>query len=263
MSFRVIVTGACGRMGSEVVRAISGQPDMAVVGAVDTTRVGEDIGVVAGRPALNVLVGTLQAALAGGAPGVLVDFTRGDVAPANVLAAVQAGWHAVVGTTGISSEAQAEIEKAASDKGIGVLIAPNFALGAVLMMRFAREAASYYEWAEIIELHHEKKIDAPSGTALRTADLMRESRPHGFGAVSGETEKIGGARGGLREGVRVHSVRLPGLVAHQEVLFGGAGETLTLRHDSMSRESFMPGVLLAVRRIDRVRGLVVGLEHLM
>jgi 4-hydroxy-tetrahydrodipicolinate reductase len=143
-----------------------------------------------------------------------------------------------------------------------VLLAPNFALGAVLMMRFAAEAARYYEWAEIIELHHEKKIDAPSGTALRTAQLMRQAQPS-WQAVQGESHKLPGARGADADGIRIHSVRLPGLVAHQEVLLGGAGETLTLRHDSLSRTSFMPGVALAVRRIGEHTGLLVGLETLL
>lgn len=254
----VAVAGACGRMGQEVVRAVCGQSDMRLVGAVDPASPGADACKLAGIESCGV---TVTPEFQGGAD-VLVDFTRGDVAPGTVVAALEAGTACIVGTTGIAAADLERMREAAERAGRGVLVAPNFALGAVLMMRFAAEAARFYEWAEIIELHHEKKLDAPSGTALKTAQMMQE-RQASFGAVAGEVEKVPGARGGLASGVRVHSVRLPGLVAHQEIILGGLGETLTIRHDSLARTSFMPGVLLAIRRIGSVRGLVVGLEHLM
>jgi 4-hydroxy-tetrahydrodipicolinate reductase len=250
----VAVAGAHGRMGQEACQAVLAQADMRLVGALDPSGVGGDAG--RGVSVTDHLEEALRDAQ------VMVDFTRGDVAPANVLGALSRKVACVVGTTGISSDDLRRIEAASAEHGRAVLVAPNFALGAVLMMRFAQEAAKYYEWAEIIELHHENKIDAPSGTALRTADMMAESRPS-FKAVAGETEKLGGARGAQRGGVHLHSVRLPGLVAHQEVILGASGETLTIRHDSMHRASFMPGVMLAIRRILDRQGLIVGLEHLM
>ena len=253
---RVAVSGASGRMGLEVVQTVLRQADMRLVAALDVNGVGREA-----APACGVVVSDDVTVAVAGAD-VLVDFTRGDASPAVLRAAVAAGVACVVGTTGIAPTVLDELDASAKARGVPVLLVPNFALGAVLMMRFAQEAARFYEWGEIIELHHENKIDAPSGTALRTADLMAAVRPSA--AVANETEKVAGARGALREGVRVHSVRLPGLVAHQEVILGGTGETLTIRHDSLSRTSFMPGVMLAVRRIRTAApGLMVGLERLM
>ena len=263
----VVVAGAAGRMGCEVVRTVLAQPDMALVGAADVARVGEDAGLVAGVASCGVAIASqVQEALASSGARVLVDFTRADVAVGNVLSAVAAGVACVVGTTGLDAGHLERIARAAENRGVGVLVAPNFALGAVLMMRFASEAARYYEWAEIIERHHEKKLDAPSGTALRTAELMaaeRRATGGGFQQVAGEIEKLASARGAEFQGIRIHSVRSPGLLAHQEVVLGGPGETLTIRHDSTARTSFMPGVMLAIRRIRDVRGLLVGLEHLL
>lgn len=218
---RVAVAGAAGRMGSTVCEAVGGAADMELTGRAD--------------PALDT-------SLADVLPGadVVVDFTTPDTAQANALACLEAGVHVVIGTTGFDP---APLQAAAATSAGNVLIAPNFAIGAVLMMRFAAEAARHFPKAEIIELHHDRKLDAPSGTAARTASLM-------------EPEMDGP--------VPIHSVRLPGLVAHQEVLFGGLGETLTIRHDSLSRESFMPGVLLAVRAVPTLpEPVVTGLEHVL
>jgi len=210
----VAVSGADGRMGRTVCAAVQQAPDMTLVGRAD--------------PAL----GTALTEVLGDAE-VVVDFSRPDTALANALACVAAGVHAVVGTTGF------DIEPLRSATGANVIVAPNFAIGAVLMMRFAVEASKHMARAEIIELHHDGKLDAPSGTAARTAELMDGDVP-------------------------VHSVRLPGLVAHQEVILGDLGQTLTIRHDSMSRESFMPGVLLAVRKVSSLtESPVVGLEALL
>jgi 4-hydroxy-tetrahydrodipicolinate reductase len=218
---RVAVAGAAGRMGQTVCAAVEGAPDMELVARAD--------------PALVV---SLDQALEA-RPDVLVDFTIPDTALQNARQAVGAGVHVVIGTTGFDLSALEELD------GANVFVAPNFAIGAVLMMRFAQEAARHMARAEIIELHHDRKVDRPSGTAARTASLMKEAAPD------------------LGE-VPIHSVRLPGLVAHQEVIFGDVGQTLTIRHDSVDRESFMPGVLLAVRRVAALtESPVIGLEKLL
>jgi 4-hydroxy-tetrahydrodipicolinate reductase len=218
---RVVVAGAAGRMGATVCEAVEAAPDMVLAGRAD--------------PALGTSLADVLAEA-----DVVVDFTTPGTAQANALACLAAGVHVVIGTTGFDP---APLQDAARASAGNVLIAPNFAIGAVLMMRFAAEAARHFPKAEIIELHHDRKLDAPSGTAARTASLMEP---------------------GMDGPVPIHSVRLPGLVAHQEVLFGGLGETLTIRHDSLSRESFMPGVLLAVRAVPTLpEPVVTGLEHVL
>ncbi len=233
-------------MGQQVCAAVEESPDLALVAAID---LGDPVG----------------AAVDAGAQ-VAVDFTHPDAVMGTLEALVAAGVHAVVGTTGFDAARIATVEGWLADRpGVGVVLAPNFALGAVLMMRFAREAARFYESVEIIELHHPGKADAPSGTARLTAEQVAVARAEaGLGPIPDATVGgLEGARGADVAGVRVHAVRLRGLVAHQEVLFGGAGETLTVRHDSLHRESFMPGVLLAVRRVVERPGLTVGLEPLL
>ncbi|MCE5203812.1 MAG: 4-hydroxy-tetrahydrodipicolinate reductase [Actinomycetia bacterium] len=252
---RVAVTGAAGRMGSEVIRAVNAEPDMEVVVGVDPAHPGETL--------QGVVVSTdLSSAIEREHPDVMVDFTRPDAVETNVRTALAAGVHCVVGTTGIPLETLQQLAQGAPGQTC-LFVAPNFAIGAVLMMRFAAQAARFLPHVEIIELHHDRKADAPSGTALRTAALIAENRPYVPEAPGCETEIASGARGALAEGVSVHSVRLPGLVAHQEVIFGGEGQTLTIRHDSIDRTSFMPGVLLAIREVGKHSGLVVGLERLM
>jgi 4-hydroxy-tetrahydrodipicolinate reductase len=197
---------------------------------------------------------------------VVVDFTNPDVVMDNVRFCVDQGIHAVVGTSGFDKARLDTVRQWLDQKpGVGVLVAPNFAIGAVLSMRFAELAAKYYESVEIIELHHPRKLDAPSGTAAHTARLIAAARAEaGLGKAPDATnQELDGARGALVDDVRVHSVRMSGLIAHQEVLFGGEGETLTIRHDSMDRNSFMPGVLLAVRSILTRSGLLVGLDQMM
>ncbi|WP_174255960.1 4-hydroxy-tetrahydrodipicolinate reductase [Phytoactinopolyspora mesophila] len=244
MTIRVAVIGAAGRMGSEVCRAVEAAGDLELAGRYD---VGDDLGDLAGAQ-------------------VAVDFTVPDATLGNVLHAVERGVHAVVGTTGWSDERLAAVGDAlGGSPATGVLIAPNFALGAVLTMKFAAEAARFYESAEVVELHHPDKVDAPSGTAVRTAQLMAEARraaglPE---APDATTSSLPGARGADVEGVPVHAVRLRGLVAHEEVLLGSVGETLTIRHDSFDRVSFMPGVLIGVRNVVGHPGLTVGLEHFL
>jgi len=240
----VSVIGARGRMGSTAVTAVESAPDLRLHAAID---VGDD-----------------PASLAGS--DVVVDFTTPDAVMGNLAACIAAGIHCVVGTTGFDAQRLDEVRRwCGASPGTGVLIAANFGIGALLMMHLARQAAPYFESAEIIELHHPDKADAPSGTARRTAELIAMARAGaGLGPSPDATaHELPGARGASVEGVRVHAVRARGLVAHQEVVLGGPGETLTIRHDSVDRTSFMPGVLLAVRSISRHPGLTVGLEHFL
>lgn len=239
---RVAVIGAAGRMGRTVCDAVEAAADMDLVGQFD---LGDDLGDLGGA----------QVAVEFAVPGVSLD---------NVTHCVEQGVHAVVGTTGWDEGKLAALrERLSAQPEVGVLIAPNFAIGAILMMRFAEQAARFYESVEVVELHHPNKVDAPSGTAARTADLIGAARAVvGLGPVpDATTHDPGGARGGRQSGIPVHSVRLRGLVAHQEVLFGAEGEVLTLRHDSLDRVSFMPGVLAGVRGVAAHPGLTVGLEH--
>jgi 4-hydroxy-tetrahydrodipicolinate reductase len=255
---RVLVSGAAGRMGREVVRAVLAEDDLELVAAVDPAHAGEALG----EGSELALEGDLAAAIAASAPDVVVDFTHPSVVEGNIRTTLAARVDCVVGTTGLA-EATLQALAATAPEGTCLFVAPNFAIGAVLMMRFAAEAAKFMPHVEIIELHHDRKADAPSGTALRTASLIAETRASVPAAPGRETEIAEGARGALVHDVTIHSVRLPGLVAHQEVLFGGQGQTLSIRHDSIDRTSFMPGVVLAVRKVGEHSGLVVGLEHLM
>ncbi len=243
---KVGVLGARGRMGSEVVKAVNDASDCELVAALDQ---GD----------------SLDSLVSAGAE-VVVDFTTPDVVMTNLEFLVKNGIHAVVGTTGFSDERLAQLKTwLATHPKSGILIAPNFAIGAVLMMEFAQKAAKYFESAEIIELHHPNKVDAPSGTAARTAALIADARKEAKlpAMPDATTSSLDGARGAQVGDVPVHSVRLRGLIAHQEVLFGGLGETLTIRHDSLDRAGFMPGVLLGVRQISSHPGLTVGLEKFM
>ncbi len=254
----VLVSGAAGRMGREVVRAVSAEDDMRVVAVVDPGAAGEEVS--AGDSELTYLADVEQALDT--RPDVMVDFTRPDVVEDNVRAALAAGVDCVVGTTGLPDETLAALADEAP-AGTALFVAPNFAIGAVLLMRLAQEVAPHMPHVEIVELHHDRKADAPSGTALRTARLIADARDTTPDVPGEDTEHVPGARGAEVDGIHVHSVRLPGLVAHQEVLFGGPGQTLSIRHDSIDRTSFMPGVVLAVRRVGGLTGLVVGLERLL
>ncbi|MBO4163758.1 MULTISPECIES: 4-hydroxy-tetrahydrodipicolinate reductase [Micromonospora] len=243
-SIRVGVLGARGRMGAEVCRAVDGADDLTLVAAVDQ---GDEL---AGAEAAEVVV----------------DFTTPDVVMDNLRWCVDRGVHAVVGTTGFTRARLEQVRGWLADRpDVGVVIAPNFGIGAVLMMQFAARAARHFESVEIIEQHHPRKLDAPSGTATHTARLVAQARAEaGLGPMPDATkDEVPGARGADIDGVRVHAVRATGLLAHQEVLFGTLGETLTIRHDSYDRVSFMPGVLLAVRAVRQRPGLTVGLDALL
>jgi len=242
----VAVLGARGRMGSEVVKAVEATDGLALVAALD--------------------LGDSLEQLKGSAAHVVVDFTTPDSVMSNLEFLINNGINVVVGTTGFDDAKLATVKGWLSQNpSVGVLIAPNFAIGAVLMMEFAEKAARYFESAEIIELHHPAKVDAPSGTAARTAELMASARKDaGLDAMpDATTTSLPGARGASVNGIPVHSVRARGLVAHQEVLFGGLGETLTIRHDSIDRAGFMPGVILGVRKIVNTPGLTHGLDKFM
>jgi 4-hydroxy-tetrahydrodipicolinate reductase len=250
---RVAVSGALGRMGSTTCAAVAADDELRLVAVVDPGL--ECVGEASG-PALAVTglsldevdcFTSLDAALREGGIDVVIDFTVPSVVLGNVLTCVKARVPVVVGTTGLSTVDLAEIDKACAEDGTPVLVAPNFAMGAVLMMEFAKQAAAHFKACEIIELHHDRKLDAPSGTSRLTRLRIQEAWE----------------QAGHDKEVPIHSVRLPGLVAHQEVIFGSLGETLTIRHDSLSRESFMPGVILAVKRIRGFQGLVVGLENVL
>jgi 4-hydroxy-tetrahydrodipicolinate reductase len=243
---RVGVLGARGRMGQQVCRAVDAAPDLDLVAMVDA--------------------GDWLFSVADAGAQVLVDFTHPDVVMNNIRFAVDQNIHAVVGTTGFTQERLDTVREWLTDApGVGVVIAPNFAIGAVLSMKFAQVAARFYDSAEVVELHHPNKADAPSGTAIHTAELIAAARAEaGRGAApDATTQAREGARGADVDGVRVHALRIAGLVAHQEIIFGIAGETLSIRHDSLDRASFMPGVLAGIRAVQGRPGLTVGLDALL
>jgi len=259
---RVVVTGAAGRMGRQVMAAVSRESDMELVGGVDVK--GGTVPIDPERTDEVLEVTTdLATSLSRLRPDVMVDFTHPAAVMGNVRTALGMGVRCVVGTTGLRAQDLDEIAGLCRKTSTGALVAPNFAIGAVLMMKFAEIASRYFPAAEIIELHHDRKVDAPSGTAIKTAEGMaRTDRARAEAAAAAGAEGPL-ARGESVGGVRIHSVRLPGLVAHQEVLFGGPGQLLTIRHDSISRESFMPGVLLAIRKVVDLDHAVFGLEHIL
>lgn len=261
---RVIVAGAAGRMGQETVRALSSSAEFNVVAAVDKQFVGDSLRSVVGNSAPDMLIqGKLGETLDTTPADVMIDFTHPSSAASNTLSALKRGVAVVIGTSGLSSEDLSAVRMACAESEKPALLVPNFAIGAVLMMRFAEIAAKWFPNAEIIELHHDGKADSPSGTASRTAEIIAEARESVPRGVIGAIEKYPGARGANVKGVHVHSVRMPGFVAHQEILFGGKGEILTVRHDSTDRTSFMEGVKLACREVGSLSGLTVGLDKLM
>lgn len=259
---RVLVCGALGKMGQEVVRAVSAADGMQVVSVVDVAGEGTDLAHLTGGAPLRV-VRDLRKALRDTRPDVMVDFTAPEAVFGNTRTAIEEGVRPVIGSTGLAAEQRQEIARMLEEKELGGLVASNFAIGAVLMMEFARQAAVHLEDVEILEYHHDRKLDAPSGTALTTARKIAEVRRSHRQGHPEETELLEGARGAVYEGIPIHSIRLPGRVAHQEVIFGGLGQILTIRHDSIHRESFMPGVVLAVRRVMDKAGLVDGLEKIL
>ena len=267
----VVVNGAAGKMGREVVKAVASAEGMELFGAVDANKalLGRDIGEIAGCGELEIpltddLQGTLVLAVQEKQPAVMVDFTHPASVYENVRAAIAYGARPVVGTTGLSESQIADLAEFADKASIGCLLIPNFSIGMVLLQQAAIRASQYFDHVEIIELHHNQKADAPSGTAVKTAQMLAELGKTYNPQQVEETEKIPGSRGGLAsENIRIHSLRLPGLVAHQEVIFGAAGQTYTLRHDTSDRACYMPGVLLAIRKVLELKTLVYGLEKIL
>lgn len=243
MSIRVVVNGAKGRMGKESVKAISADPELTLVAEADH---GDD----------------LLAILKESRADVVVDFTVASVVVENLEKIITAGVRPVVGTSGLVESQVKELQEKAKAKKLGGVIAPNFAIGAVLMMKYAADAAKYLPQVEIIEFHHDKKEDSPSGTAVKTAEMIAKTRAQYQAPLKGK-ETIPGARGAFHQDVPIHAVRIPGVIANQEVIFGGHGQTLSIRHDSLSRESFMPGVCLACKKVMGLNELVYGLENIL
>lgn len=241
---RVLVNGAKGKMGAETVKAVTKDNDLELVGQTD---LGDDLAKIIKQTKAEVVV----------------DFTHPSAALKNTRTILESKAHAVVGTTGVTPKDLEEFKKLCAKNKVNCLVAPNFAIGAVLMMKFAREAAHFMPEVEIIELHHDQKADSPSGTAIKTAEMILADRKNIKRARIKSIEKIKNARGAELGGINIHSVRLQGFVAHQEVIFGGLGQTLKIRHDSISRESFMPGVVMAIKRIKGLKGLVYGLDNLL
>ena len=261
-SLRVVVQGALGKMGREIVGAMCRDSQLSVVGTVDKEATDELLQLPDG--AGNIPISSnLDSILDKCHPDVMVDFTRAEATMMALDIAARYKVHLVIGTTGLTSEDLAKIDSVTKANELGAIVSPNFALGAVLMIHLAKTAAKFLDWAEIIEMHHEQKVDSPSGTALSTAKAMLQSRGKPFSRPPSPQEVLPNSRGGELEGIAIHSVRLPGLVAHQEVIFGAPGQTLSIRHDTINRECFMPGVLLATKKVPELRGLTYGLDALL
>lgn len=264
MNKNIILAGPRGKMGSEALKMIKNDPNLTLVACIDRKNNGKTLKDINCIPALNVPIyenteecfNTIEA-------DVFLDLTVPNVGFEHTKTALEHGIKTVVGTSGFNNEQIDELRTIAHEKNVGCIIAPNFAIGAVLMMQFAQKAAKFFPDVEIIEKHHDQKVDAPSGTALKTVDLIQEARKSKQQGHPDESETLQGARGGDIDGIRVHSVRLPGLVAHQEVILGGAGQTLTITHDSLSRESFMDGIKLAIDYVMQLDELIYGLENIL
>lgn len=267
----VLVNGAAGKMGREVVKAVAQAEDMTLLGAIDKSpeHMDKDAGELAGIEALEVPITDqfepmLALASQERQQAVMVDFTHPSSIYNNIRSAIAYGVRPVVGTTGLSPEQIQDLAEFADKASTGCLIIPNFSIGMVLLQQAAIAASQHFDHVEIIELHHNQKADAPSGTAIQTAEMLAEMGKTFNLALVEETEKLPGARGSLaQEGIRIHSVRLPGLIAHQEVIFGAAGQIYTLRHDTSDRACYMPGVLLAIRKVLQLKSLVYGLEKIL
>jgi len=259
---RVVINGALGRMGREVTRAVLEDPKLKVVGAVEK-KVTQNYLPLPETSELIPFSSNLDSLLRSCNPDVLVDFTNAEVAITSARVALAQGVNMVVGTTGLSEENLREVEQLCQGNKVCAVLAPNFSLGAVLLMHLSKIAAKFFDYAEIAEMHHEKKIDAPSGTAIATARAMLEAHGRPFIYPKTEREMLDGVRGGQIGGLAIHSLRLPGFMAGQEVILGSKGETLSLRHEAISRESYMPGVILAIKEATKRKGMIYGLDALL
>ncbi len=261
---RIVIAGPRGNMGREAVTMVTETEEFELVGVIDRKHDGMNMNDVDGYPQLDVpIFSDAEECFQKVEPDVLIDLTNPQTGKVHMKQALLNGVRPVIGTTGFTDDDVEELSKLAEEKELGAIIAPNFAIGAILMMKFSQMAAKYMPDVEIIEQHHDKKLDAPSGTAVKTAQLISEVRESKEQGHPEEEETLRGARGADFEGMRIHSVRLPGLVAHQEVIFGGEGQALKIRHDSMNRRSFMPGVKLACEAAMKMNVLVYGLEHII
>ncbi|RXJ03972.1 4-hydroxy-tetrahydrodipicolinate reductase [Anaerobacillus alkaliphilus] len=261
---KVAITGARGKMGSEAVRMVTSTPHFQLVAAIDTKNEGKTLADLEGMPNVEVPIYVdLHKAFSEQEVDVLIDLTNPKFGRKHMEIAFEHGVRPVVGTTGFTEDDIKELSQIAEERSLGAIIAPNFAIGAILMMKFSQMAARYMPDVEIIEMHHDRKLDAPSGTAVKTAQMISQVREPKQQGNPDEKEELMGAKGAEFQGMRIHSVRLPGLVAHQEVLFGGVGQTLTIRHDSIDRTSFMPGIKLAVETVMKLDLLVYGLENII
>jgi 4-hydroxy-tetrahydrodipicolinate reductase len=259
---KVAVAGAGGRMGKEVVRMTLQDPELRLTAAIGQSTAGTDAGLLAGLEPSGVIVqNDLEMALVEGKPDVLVDFTTPHSVYNHAITAIRLGVRPVIGTTGLTQQNISELDKLCREHGIGGIVAPNFSIGAILMMKFARQAAKYFPHVEIMEFHGEQKLDAPSGTSIKTAEMIAEVREELKQGHPNEKETIEGSRGGYYNGFRIHSVRLPGIFAQQEVMFGGFGQSLKIRHDSYDRAAYMPGVKVAIQQSLHLTGIVYGFEH--
>jgi len=258
---KVVVQGALGRVGQEVVKALCHEPETKIVGAVEL-QVGEDYLPLPDGSGTVPFSSDLDHILTSSQPDMLVDFTVAQAVMPAVRIATSKGVNLVIGTTGLTDADLNEIDHLAVAGEVGAVVAPNFALGAVLMIHLSKVAAKYFDSAEIIELHHHQKADAPSGTALSTARAMAEAKGKPFSSVQQEGKTLD-SRGKQVEGIAIHSVRLQGLVAHQEVIFGGLGQTLSIRHDTINQECYIPGIILAIKEVGKHKGLVYGLDTLL
>lgn len=264
-NIKIILAGPRGRMGREAVDLIHNTKHFQLVACLDKVNEGKLLSDVEGFPNIDApIFNDPRACFQEVEADVLIDLTTPEIGKINTKLAVEYGIRPVVGTTGFNEEELKELKDLAASKKVGVIIAPNFAVGAILMMKFAQMAAKHFQDVEIMELHHDRKLDAPSGTAIKTAELISKTREPKRQGHPEEEETIQGARGAeTKDGIRIHSVRLPGLVAHQEVMFGGEGQSLTIRHDSYNRASFMSGVKLSVETIMNLEELVYGLENII
>ncbi|MED4532167.1 4-hydroxy-tetrahydrodipicolinate reductase [Metabacillus fastidiosus] len=260
---KIVIAGARGRMGTEAVNLVNETEQFELVGVVDHKHDGKLLSEIEGFHNDVRIYSDIKKCFFETNPDVLIDLTTPEVGKVHTKIALENGVRPVVGTTGFSDSDLKELEKLTEEKGIGAIIAPNFAIGAILMMKFSQMAAKYFQDVEIIELHHDQKLDAPSGTGIKTAEMIASVREEKKQGHPNEKEILAGARGADYEGIRLHSVRLPGLIAHQEVLFGGNGQSLTIRHDSYNRVSFMSGVKLAVETVMKANVLVYGLENII
>lgn len=264
MSINIIIAGPRGKMGTEAIKMIQNDPTLNLVACIDRKNNGKTLADINEEALLDIpIFESPEECFKKTSAHVFLDLTIPDIGFEHTKTALQHEVATVIGTSGFTNEQIDELTTLAETNQVGCIIAPNFAIGAVLMMQFAKQAAKYFPDVEIIEKHHDQKLDAPSGTAVKTVDLIQEVREPKQQGHPNEFETLAGARGGERDGIHIHSVRLPGLVAHQEVIFGGSGQTLTITHDSLSRESFMDGIKLAIEHVIELDKLIYGLENIL